>query len=130
MQGIQSVQAAFSAGAAIPIGGIVAGPAFAAVAAIAAAANIAKISSTQFQGGGGGGGSISAPSVSSIPTTLPSQSAPTLNAPANSTTQINTDGSVVQPTQEQTPVVKAFVVENDITSSQENVSKIEEQATF
>ena len=63
MQGIQGVQAAFASGAAIPVGGLIAGPAFAAAAAIAAAANIASIASTQFEGGGG---AVTAPSVNAV----------------------------------------------------------------
>ncbi len=69
MQGVQSVQAAFSSGAAVPIVGPILGPAFAAVAATTSALNIAKIRSTSFDGGGGGASSssVSVPSVS-VPT--------------------------------------------------------------
>lgn len=68
MQGIQSVQAAFSSGSAIPIVGAVTGPAFAALAGVSSALNIAKIANTKFEGGGSGGGAATAsagtPSVS------------------------------------------------------------------
>jgi len=68
MQGIQSVQAAYSSGSAIPIVGAVTGPAFAAAAGIAAALNVAKIKNTSFSGGGSGSvASAATPSVS-IPT--------------------------------------------------------------
>lgn len=66
MQGTQAVLAAYSSGAAIPIIGPVAGPAFAAAAGVVSALNIAKIASTQFEGGQTG-------------TTTPSTTAPSVN---------------------------------------------------
>ena len=102
------------------------------IAAIASAIattglQVAAISSTKFQGGGGSVPSAptSAP-VASLPSRSAGVSAPTLNAPANSTTQISEDGRVVSAPQ----VVKAFVVESDMTGKQADAKKIEEQATY
>jgi len=80
IQGVQATLAAFSSGAAIPVIGAVAGPAYAAIAALTSAASIAKISSATFGGGGGGGGATS-----------PSVPAPSL---PNPTTSSNTSGSI------------------------------------
>lgn len=74
MQGIQATLAAYSSGAAIPVVGVVAGPAFAAAAGITAALNIAKIRNTQFEGGTGS-------------TSTPSASAPSVNVPNSNTQQ-------------------------------------------
>lgn len=52
IQTAQATIAAFSSGAAIPIGGLAAGPAFAAIAAALGAAQIAVISSQKFKEGG------------------------------------------------------------------------------
>lgn len=88
----------------------------------------AKIASQKFDGGGssagGGGGLPSLPSPSI-------GSPPSINAPTNSSTLLNPDGSVQTPTaNNQQPVVKAIVVETDITSSQKRVNTIQEQATI
>jgi hypothetical protein len=86
------------------------------------AANIAKIASSQFGGGGGGGGSTpSAPTATS---------APIVNAPTQSTTQLTDTGQVIPPTQQEQQTVRAVVVETDITRTQNNVRGIEERATF
>lgn len=78
IQGVQATLAAFSSGAAIPVIGAVAGPAYAAIAALTSAASIAKISSATFDSGRGS----SAPS---------SVSPPSLPSP---TTSNNTSGSI------------------------------------
>lgn len=80
MQGTQAVLAAYSSGAAIPVIGPVAGPAFAAAAGLTAALNIAKIKATQFEGG-------------DVGTTTPVAAAPTVNVP-----QVNTPENNATPT--------------------------------
>ena len=79
IQGVQATLAAFSSGAAIPVIGAVAGPAYAAIAALTSAASIAKISSATFEGGGGGGSQSSNVAPPSLP---------------NPTTSSNTSGSI------------------------------------
>lgn len=121
IMGIQSVIAAYQSGAAVPVAGVVLGPAMAILAGIAAAANIAKISATQFGGGGGGIGALpSAPSGGGVPT---------INAPRNFITDLNPDGTIKnQSQQNKQPTIKAVVVETDITGSQKRVSSIQESA--
>jgi hypothetical protein len=89
------------------------------------ALSIAKIASTQYQSNSSGGGS--APSFVSpsggggaAPTTA--TQAPTVQP----FTRLNEDGSVVR----NQPVVKAIVVESDITDSQKRVGRLKDQATF
>jgi hypothetical protein len=82
----------------------------------------AKIASQKFDGGGssggGGGGSIGVPSIS----------APTIAPPSQGSTQLNPDGSIKTPTATKQPIIKAVVVETDITKSQDRVSSIEKSA--
>lgn len=86
----------------------------------ATAANVAKIAATQFNATGGGG-------VGSLPTAS-SASAPTINPPSNSTTELNPDGTVKTKQEIPQPVVKAVVVETDVTSSQKRVRQLEQQS--
>lgn len=92
---------------------------------VLAAANVAKIASTKFDDGGssaGGGGDIQAGGGA-----LAGASAPAINQPNNTVTQLNEDGvneAKKQPTQ------KVVVVESDITEKQKTVAKIEETATI
>lgn len=92
---------------------------------VLAAANVAKIASTKFDDGGssaGGGGDIQAGGGA-----LAGASAPAINQPNNTVTQLNEDGvneAKSQPTQ------KVVVVESDITEKQKTVAKIEETATI
>jgi hypothetical protein len=82
----------------------------------------AKIASQKFDGGGGGGGggaSVGAPSIS----------APSIAPPNQGSTQLNPDGSIKAPTTKQ-PLIKAVVVETDITKSQDRVSSIEKSAVL
>lgn len=87
---------------------------------LTSAAGIAKIASTKFNDGGAGGSmpTISAPSVGS---------APSINAPSQSTTSLNPDGSVRSNSTPQT-TIKAYVVETEITGTQNQVSQIENSA--
>jgi hypothetical protein len=89
---------------------------------IGGVAAIAKISATKFgstgggnvggvDGGGAGGGAT----------------APGIAPPSNGSTMLNPDGSVKAPTNQQ-PVIKAVVVETDITKTQRNINSIETSA--
>jgi hypothetical protein len=86
------------------------------------AASIAKIAAVQYNaGGGGGGGSMPAISAPTVGTT------PTINAPSQSTTSLNPDGSV-RSTNTTPTSIKAYVVETEITGTQNQVSQIENLA--
>lgn len=95
---------------------------------LASVANIAKIASTKFQeSGGAGGGGATIPNISaSAPST---GTTPTLNAPSDSSTQLNPDGTVKSTTKTQ-PVIKAYVVETDITTSQNQITSLEQSSKF
>lgn len=120
--GIQSVQNSFATAALSPV--TILNPAYpfisASIAGVLAAANIAKIAATKFGGGGGSVASVSAPSTGSTPT---------LNAPSQSTTQLAPDGSIVNPTEQNQPAIKAYVVETEMTDTQKRVAQIEKTAT-
>lgn len=124
ISGIQGVQNAFATASLSPVTAV--NPAYpfiaASVAGVLAATNIAKIAATQFNGGGGGGSvtSVSAPSTGSVPT---------VNAPTQQTTQLSPTGQVINPTEQNQPM-RAYVVETDVTRSQQNVSRIQQQATW
>lgn len=87
---------------------------------LTAAAGVAKIASTKFNDGGAGGSvpTIAAPNVGSVPT---------INAPSQSTTSLNPDGSV-RATNAPPTTIKAYVVETEITGTQNNVQQIESSA--
>lgn len=90
------------------------------------ALSIAKIASTQYKSTGGDSTtpSVSTPSIGGGSTSAPTTQT---NAPTvQPFTRLNEDGTVVR----NQPVVKAIVVESDITSSQKRVGKLENQATF
>ena len=82
----------------------------------------AKIASQKFEGGGssGGGGGSSAPSIS-----LPSP--PTIAPPNQGNTDLNPDGTIKSKTSNQ-PIIKAVVVETDVTKTQKTVKQIEDKA--
>ena len=116
IQGVQAVLNAYSSGSAIPIVGAVTGPLFAALAGITVAANIAKIGRSKFDiGGSGGGGSVGS---------IPSVSAPSIAPPSQGGTQLNPNGTIKQ-ADNNTPTIKAIVVETDITKTQKKVGVIE-----
>jgi hypothetical protein len=103
MQGTQATLAAFSSGAAIPIVGPIAGPAFAAVAGVTSALNVAKIRSTTFDSAGG---TTSTPSVSA-----PSISVPDIQG-QNSSTSTLTQG--LQGSQQSS---KVYIVDSELKAS-------------
>jgi len=87
--------------------------------AVTSAANVAKIAASKFNGSGGGSmPAISAPTVGTTPT---------INAPSQSTTSLNPDGSV-RSTNTTPTSIKAYVVETEITGTQNQVSHIENLA--
>lgn len=91
------------------------------ISGVLAAANVAKIASTKFDdGGGAGGGSADTGSLGSA-------SAPVVPQPNNTVTKIEDDGTIKKPEQ---PVVKAIVVETDMTEKQQRVNTIQESAKF
>jgi cell shape-determining protein MreC len=132
IQGIQAVLSAYSSGSAIPVVGAVTGPVFAALAAVAAAKNIQAIKSTTYQGGGG------APAASSGGTpSIPgadggtSSAVPSFNLFGQGNNANTTNASAPVMGGGQGPmVVKAVVVESDITNSQANVARYNESATL
>ena len=135
IQGIQAVLSAFSSGSAIPVVGAVTGPAFAALAAIAAAKNIQAIKSTTFQGGGGapvapsGGGDISGAVGGAGGGTDSAVPSFNLFGQGNNANTTNASSNVMGGNQG-AMVVKAIVVESDITNSQANVARYKESATL
>jgi hypothetical protein len=113
IDGIRSVQAALTQTP--PLSYVLA-----AFNGVMAAANIAKIASSKFEGetGGGGGGSSDIPSA---------MTAPTINAPSSSSTQLNADGSV-KPSGGQI-TSRVIVVESDITNKQRQVASMQQNAS-
>jgi len=125
--GVDGTKAVLSTFADTP-GGLVIKSVAASLAGVIAAANIAKIASAKFDGGASSG-SVSAPSVGSGSTTLPTP--PTINQ-SNTTTQFDEQGNNLgQSTQRiaQEPI-KVFVTENDITEVQKRSDKLKVQTTF
>lgn len=119
--GIQSVMAAYQSGLAVPIVGPATGAIYAVLAGIVSAANIAKIASQKFNaGGGGGGGDLGGASIST----------PNISPPTQGSTQLNADGTIVKPTTTKQPIIKAVVVETDITRTQKDVGVIESRSVF
>lgn len=94
-----------------------------AAVAISSAVNIAKIASAKFNDGGasGGGGGASSPSLSGA-------SAPSVAPPTQGSTQLNPDGTIKAQSPSTQPVIKAIVVETDITKTQKKVGSIEANA--
>jgi hypothetical protein len=93
---------------------------------ILATANTVKIAATKFDDGGG---SSSAPSLNAnIPDI---GNAPAVNAPQNSSTLLNPDGTVQNNKLPPQPIViKNNISETEITAKQRGVSDIEERATI
>lgn len=91
------------------------------ISGVLAAANVAKIASTKFDDGGGAGGGTADTG------SLGSASAPVVPQPNNTVTKIEDDGTIKKPEQ---PVVKAIVVETDMTEKQQRVNTIQESAKF
>jgi hypothetical protein len=109
--GIQGVMAAFTAGSSIVPAGVIMGPLMAGLAAVTAGVNVAKIASTKYEGGGGG-----APDVPKSPT-LPSAGGvdgPSFNIVGNSSeNQLATSLGG-----KEEPVIKTYVVSEDVTTAQ------------
>lgn len=89
-------------------------------AVAATAATVAKIASTKFEGGGGGGsvpsggggGSIPAPTAPTVPT-------------------FNPQGTIIpQSGQQQQNTIKAYVLEDDISTSQNRITDIKTKALY
>jgi hypothetical protein len=92
---------------------------------LASIANIAKIAAAKFNetGGGSTGGSSGVPTISAPST----GNAPSINAPSNSGTTLNPDGTVRNNNNNQQPI-HAYVVETDITSTQYQIHTIQQNA--
>jgi hypothetical protein len=127
IQTAQAVLAAFAAGAAVPfIGPISTGPTFAGIAAALGAAQIAIIAAQQFPGDGGGS---SAGSIGNISSSISSGGSSQIQ-PAQVSPEFNTFQQQEETFGLQTPVVKAYVVESDITNSIDFSKKINETASL
>lgn len=115
MDGIRSVTGALAQTATLGPGAVI----LAIANGVLAAANVAKILAVQYNGSGGGSGSdVSAPpSVNAAPPPPPQF----IQQGGNPATGNNLQNS--QP-------IRAYVVETDVTSSQDHVGKIKNQAGF
>jgi len=129
--GVKTVIDAYEAGASI--GGpaaLATGAAYAVAAGIAVAAQLVKIASTNFDSGSSSG--VDTSSFASTPN-VSNVSAPTINNPNSGQTSLNPDGTINngQPTtQPNTPTVRAYVVETEITSVQARIGRISSHATL
>lgn len=88
------------------------------------AASVAKIAATQYNSTGGGGGGGATASLSSAGGGV------ALAPPSSGSTSLNADGTIKAAMGNNQPVVKAVVVETDITTSQKRVNTIEERASL
>ena len=88
------------------------------------AASVAKIAATQYNSTSGGGGGGATASLSSAGGGV------ALAPPSSGSTQLNADGTIKAAIGNNQPVVKAVVVETDITTSQKRVNTIEERASL
>ena len=117
-----SAVGAYNSLSAIPLVGPVLGGIAAGVAVASGIANIKRIASTKFMGDGGGGdggasGGGGAPDVAKPPS-VPQQITPTRNQ------------TTAQEQSLQNQPIKAYVVETDITQTQNNVNQTKKEATF
>lgn len=88
---------------------------------IAGTANTAKIASQQFNSGGGGGG-VTAANISSAGGGV------NVAPPSTGSTLLNSDGTIKKQGTSSQPMVKAYVTETDISSTQKRVNSIEEKS--
>jgi len=88
---------------------------------IAGTANTAKIASQQFNSGGGGGG-VTAANISSAGGGV------NIAPPSTGSTLLNSDGTIKKQGTSSQPMVKAYVTETDISSTQKRVNSIEEKS--
>lgn len=126
ISGIQGVINALSAQSVIPEPyGTILKVANAVAVGVAATVNTAKIASQQFNEGGGGGGGGASASVGSAATAAPP--VPSINTPQNTppSTQFDEQGKNLNQ-----PIVKAQVVETELTEKQSGVARLENQAKF
>jgi hypothetical protein len=116
-----------------PIAGPIVGGLLAAAVAGLTAFNISKIKSTQFSSSGGGGGASAGGGVGSLGGGADSSSSavPSFNlfGQGNNANTTNASAPVMGGNQG-AMVVKAIVVESDITNSQANVARYNESATL
>jgi hypothetical protein len=125
MDGYKAVLSTYAQTAGGPvIKGIAAG-----IAGSFAALQIANIAKTKFEGGGGGSASVassSAPSIGGGGTTSSAQSTPSFELFGQPNQDNNVSAVASQETNQMT--VKAVVVESDITSTQNKINKMKENA--
>jgi len=116
-----AAQKAYQAMAGIPVYGPALGAVAAGVAVAGGIKNVKSILAVKTPGGGGGGGA-SAPSMptmsSSAPMTPPTPQAQTTNISQQSINQMGNQA------------VRAYVIENDVTSNQQRVEAIKQRARF
>lgn len=97
-------------------------------AGVTSVANIAKIAAAKYKGGASGGGSAPA-SASAGSANIPA--AASLNNSTLFSTGGNPDELIKSKTAKaETPVIKAIVVESDITNAQSNVKSVKETASI
>ena len=133
IQTAQAAIAAYSAAAATPIVGPFLAPIAAAAAVAAGLANVAKISSQKFESprassGGGGGGGDTGPSYTSSGGATPAYNfyGNPFNQPMGA--EGGGDSDMGGNAESQEMVVKAYVLESDITTTQNKISKIQNLA--
>jgi len=133
IQTAQAAIAAYSAAAATPIVGPFLAPIAAAAAVAAGLANVAKISSQKFESprassGGGGGGGDTGPSYTSSGGATPAYNfyGNPFNQPMGA--EGGGDSAMGGKPESQEMVVKAYVLESDITTTQNKISKIQNLA--
>jgi len=127
ISGIQGVVNALSAQSVIPEPyGTILKVITAAGIGVAAGVNVAKIASQQFNEGGGGGGGVDASTGNLGSAASASPPVPSINTPQNTptTTSFDSNGKNL------TPIIKTQVVETELTSTQRDVKRINEQSTF
>lgn len=135
--GVQSVMAAFANGMKnpVPLLGPATAGVYAGIAAAASLANIAKIAATKFDGGSSSSPSISAPSTASSDSLASSSNAiqamegPSLNKIGRTGAEIQADASGTSKRLSNQPI-KAYVVSQEVTSSQNAEAVISRRSSF
>jgi DNA repair exonuclease SbcCD ATPase subunit len=117
-----------------PIAGPIVGGILAAAVGALTAVNISKIQSQQYSGGGGGGAAGGAGSIGGLggASTGNQSAVPSFNlfGQGNNANTTNASAPVMGGGQQGPMLVKAVVVESDITNSQANVARYNESATL
>jgi len=114
-----SAQKAYQSLAGIPVVGPALGAVAAGVAVAGGIKNVKSILAVKVPGGGGGAGGVSAPSVNNqAPVSPPQPQAATTNL---STQTINAMGN---------QAIRSYVVESDVTGSQQRIAAIQQRARF